>query len=216
MWIPILLQQGPFDELLNSLGKFLPLIVFIGFALVPALKQARAKKEREQTRRRSLERTWERVETEMEAAPEQEPEPGPGDLEERVRRYFEKVGGEQPATQAVERTAPLAPPAPARAPLSGGHGSLVEIDHLDVNLKHLDVKLTGLRHTPRKRLPSRMKAVRGGVSSRRRRRRKEPGAAPADSRPTVRSLLSSRRTLKQAIVLREVLGPPKALEDQKS
>ena len=217
MLIPILLQQGPLDEFLKGLPKLIPVIIFIGAIVVSALKQARDKQARKEASQRSLERTWEQAQAEMKATRQPAPPPTPNDLEQRVRRYFENVAVEQPTAQAVARTHPATTQRPAPLPARPSppkrtarkEHRLVEIEHMHVDLKHLDVHLQGLQHKPRGLLPSRMKSVRGGSS----RKRKTTGANRPSDTPTLKRMLSSRGSLRKAILLREILGPPKGLED---
>ncbi|MFH0946819.1 MAG: hypothetical protein V2A76_16615 [Planctomycetota bacterium] len=196
MLIPYLLQQGPLDELLSNLGKLLPLVIFIGAAMLPALKHARDKKRKQEAAERSA----------LGGPPDEdkkEAKTSPSQLEERVRRFFHDVSAEQ-----QPKAAPPPPLPPLRASPPKKVSRLVEIDHLDVNLKSLDVHLQGLPRSKREVLPSRMKGRRAHGHGKERRT-----ALRTSAGPSLRSLLRLRRSQRQAIVLREILGPPKGLED---
>lgn len=205
MLIPYLLQQGPLDELLNSMGKLLPIVIFAGAALIPVLKQARDKKRKEEAQRRALESPADR------SAPDKV-ETAPSELEERVRRFFQDVSAERTPKKPAAVPTPTAPLPPLPAtPTRKKSASLVQIERMDVNLKHLDVRLQGLVRSKRKLLPSRMKG--GGRAQG---RKAEGGGRKSVTRtpvPSLRYLLRQRRSLRHAIVLKEILGPPKGLED---
>jgi len=203
MWIPILLQQSPADDFWQGLIKLLPVLIFLGAALLPALKQSRDRQAKKEATRRSLERTWEEAQAEMERAPKPAPKPPPkpGDLEERVRRYFQDVAQAPPAAKAARPPARFPPPAPKPRT----RHQLVHIDHLESGAERGRAGYRQRERKPQGAAPA-LTSKRGRAAPRSWR------AAKRAPKPLLRRMLASRSALRQAIVLREILGPPKGLE----
>lgn len=141
------------------------------------------------------------------ATPNATPKTAGSDLEARVRRYFEELAG--PA--APQRTPPPAPP-PARSAMPARpkppvaatppgraaekHGELVDVH----------VNLAGV--SKRKKLPSDQRRSSGGYVP----RRAQAQSGAQKGRTRVVHPLLRRTSIQDAVILREVLGPPKGLE----
>jgi len=140
-------------------------------------------------------------------------QPAGNDLEARVKRYFEELVGPPqtpaPTPPPPPRTPPRPrPPAQAAPPRASAPRSRSLVDaHVELGDAHVElgdshVELTGL---DRKKLPSRAAPERDIPQ----RARSQSGASKGRSR-RVHPLLQGR-SLRDAIVLREVFGPPKGL-----
>lgn len=227
--VPILLQGGVLRELLDKMDNLIPLVIFIGAALFPALKQARDRKKEKARREAQRTSPFDSEDTEPTPAASQSASTGgASELEERVKRYFETLGQGSGGTQgastqghsppAARPTQRSSSPTLARTPAAKrdtsdeSHSTLVDLTGLDseprTGFEGLHIQLQELTHHKRRPLPSRMPRAR-----RRRKKKPAPGAL-SHHHESLRSLLRDPHSLRQAIVLREILGPPKGLETQ--
>lgn len=207
--IPSLLQaQNPIERLLDQIGSvWFYLVVFLGAAILPAIKQAiEEKQKREQGHKKVVGPKDDR--TAARPAPTSQNE-----LERRVREFFEQQKVERPAAtttpaappvQTAAAKASIAPPPRPVPPPPKPPETLTELKHLHIQMEGLHAEL---QHLPPSRLPSqkgrRPKPAARGAS---------PGA-PRRSKSGLRTLLHDRTAVRQAILLREVLGPPRALSE---
>ncbi len=206
----LLQAQNPIDQLLDNLGNLFYLVIFLGAAILPAIKQARDQKKKRERESRTI------------VMPKVEPSRSPprstpqNDLERRVREFFEQQKAERPSGRAgPARPVPPAPKAassppsfapPSRpAPLPPKPAdAVVEVKHLHIPIEGLH---TDLQHLVSARLPSQQS--------------RQPKPAPrrlvvarsSRGQAGLAAVLRNRRAMKQAILLRELLGPPRGLED---
>lgn len=179
---PILLQRGP--EFLKYLDELLVVVFMIAGALLPAIKQAREKKKAADRLKAG-------------GAPDAEPAAKPTaarhvDLEARVRDYFEE---QRPAARTAARP-PVPPPPRPKTPAPTAH---IAADFDDV---HIDLKeLSHLKNVTRPRtlgLPeTKIARPRGGAGS--------------QAIRELRGVLRSQASIRKAILLKEILGPPKGM-----
>ncbi|MBI4881111.1 MAG: hypothetical protein HY812_15855 [Planctomycetes bacterium] len=190
---PALLQTDP-GPLFEHLGDLVYLVLFIAAALIPIVKGWR-----EGSARRKAAKAEDAGAAPMQAPPRPEPEPevvSQTDLEERVRRYFEELAGgpsrpkpaaHEPRPQAAPAPRPAPPPARPASPQPAvlQKGGLAVMDEVQVDREGLKQRRSALPQRP---------------------------VDQKAKRTPLRRTLRQRSSLRQAVVLREILGPPKSLE----
>lgn len=204
------LLQHDFRDFVAMIEKVIYVVVFIGAALIPVVQKAREKAAEAARARRKLEHPRERPSAPPREVEAERPMPQE-DLEARLRRYFEQ-SGEEPAEEPAEepRSAPAASRSAQRQLPGDGTTAAPAPARKVEHISRIEaMQSVSLAHD---QLPSQLtrgRALAGGARATQRRVARDGRAAVA---PLLRRL-SSPAALREAILAREILGPPRGLED---